>query len=187
MDPSLRYLPYIHAGEKAEEPSRPMWVSNKFPDWESMKKQHKDLKGSLEMNWPADGERKPVSGWYLYNSTYNNDYFITWLSPYPTERFQSDSKRRYWPPFTGGVASYSIDINSGKILKIEYNSEWGHEDDMKYTLLQETDGDLIISPDMIVTNDGVRKLMNPYLAAGKKNINIFQDVMNWTDFPDELV
>lgn len=180
------YLPYIHGGEKVEEPSAVKWVSNKFPDWESMKKQHTDLKGSLEMNWPAD--EKPVSGWYLYNSPYNNDYFITWLSPYHTERIRGDSSIKYWPPFTGGVASYSIDINSGKILKIEYNSEWGHEDDMKYTLLQETDGDLGFGSGMIVTNDGLRELMNPYCAAvGKKNINIFLKVMNWTDFPDELV
>ena len=59
---------------------------------------------------------------------------------------------------------------------------------MKYTLLQETDGDLGFGSGMIVTNDGLRELMNPYRAAvGKKNINIFLKVMNWTDFPDELV
>jgi hypothetical protein len=85
------------------------------------------------------------------------------------------------------VATYAID-ESGRIGKIEWDEEWGHEDDMKYTLLQETNTDLEFGSAMMVTNDGLRELRNPYRAAvGKKNINIFLKVMNWTDFPDELV
>ena len=68
-----------------------------------------------------------------------------------------------------------------------------HEDDMKYTLLQETITDLEFGSAMMDTNDGLRELRNPYRAVvGKKNFTIvdyihFRKVMNWTDFPDELV
>jgi hypothetical protein len=173
------YIPYQHTGQLVEKPSGVAWGTALFPDWETIKKQHKDLKGSLDMNWPVD--EKPFSGWYLFESNHK-DYYITWLSPYPTE-----SKGRIWPPFTGGVATYAID-ESGRIGKIEWDEEWGHEDDMKYTLLQETNTDLEFGSAMMVTNDGLRELRNPYRAAvGKKNINIFLKVMNWTDFPDELV
>ena len=173
------YIPYLHTGELVEKPSGVAWGTALFPDWETIKKQHKDLKGSLDMNWPVD--EKPFSGWYLFESNHK-DYYITWLSPYPTE-----SKGRIWQPFDGGVANYVIDV-SGKIRKIEWDKEWGHEDDMKYTLLQETNTDLEFGSAMMVTNDGLRELRNPYRAAvGKKNINIFLKVMNWTDFPDELV
>ena len=178
------YIPYLHTGELVEKPTGLAWGTALFPDWETIKKQHKDLKGSLDMNWPVD--EKPFSGWYLFdfNST---DYYITWLSQYPTER-----NGGIWPPFTGGVATYAID-ESGRIGKIEWDEEWGHEDDMKYTLLQETNTDLEFGSAMMDTNDGLRELRNPYRAVvGKKNYTIvdyihFRKVMNWTDFPDELV
>ena len=180
------YIPYLYKGELVEKPTGMAWGTALFPDWETIKKQHKDLKGSLDMNWPVD--EKPLSGWYLYAfDFYTIDYYITWLSPYPTE-----GKGRIWPPFTGGVANYHID-ESGKIGKIEWDEEWGHEDDMKYTLLQETNTDLEFGSAMMDTNDGLRELRNPYRAAvGKRNYTIvdyihFRKVMNWTDFPDELV